>query len=104
MRTGNLWKYLNAKALCLEFATNSYQSMLAVFLLKRKQETSRKVTGSRLKIKTTFKGNYGVLKKLNEDYLSLISKLVLYLLLMKWRVMTFQEIEDRLSAKCERKI
>ena len=32
--------------------------------------------------------------------MSLISKLVLYLLLMKWRVMTFQEIEDRLSAKC----
>ena len=34
--------------------------MPAVFLLKRKQETSQKVTGSRLKIKTTFKGNYGV--------------------------------------------
>ena len=63
--------------------------MLVVFLLKRKQETSQKVTGSRLKIKTTFKSNYGFKKKSNKDYLSLISKLALYLLLMKWRVMTF---------------
>ena len=39
-------------------------------------------------------------KKKNEDYLSLISRLALYLLLTKWRVMTFQEIADRLSARC----
>ena len=42
--------------------------MLAVFLLKRKQETSQKVIGSRLKIKMTFRTNCRVLKKLNEDY------------------------------------